>query len=117
VGAAEAGLWARMRAWFAANRGYVMTSAVTAGAVAVLILVFRPPTERVIEKQGPKEIVSVQAPSQDPVVPVANQPAAVEELSVTDGTGYILTIPGEGGENDTTVIWIEPEDSNVEGPI
>lgn len=114
--ASDGGAWAAVRRWLASNRGHLLTSAVTAGAVAVLILVFRPPTERVIEKPGAERIVHVPAASMDPVVPVSSEPAAVEELSVNDGTGYILTIPGDGSENDTTVIWIEP-DENVEGPL
>lgn len=114
---ASGGIFAAIRDWFEERRGYVLTGAVTAAAVAVLVLVLRPPTERIVERPGAERIVKVPVVQKNPIVPVKSEPAAVEELSVNEGTGYILTIPGDDGDNDTTVIWIDPDESKLEGPI
>ncbi len=114
---ASGGFIAGLVRWFEDRRGYVLTGAVTAAAVAVLVLVLRPPTERIVERPGKDRIVKVPVQQKNPIVPVKSEPAEVEELSVSEGTGYILTIPGDDGDNDTTVIWIDPDESKLEGPI
>lgn len=106
---AEVGILAALRRWFDSNRGHFVTGAVTAGAVAALILLLRSPNERVITK-------TVHVP---PVVELktASTPATVEYLDVADGSGTVLTIPGESDDDSTTVIWIDPNEDTVEGPI
>ncbi len=115
--AATGGIFAGIWRWFEDHRGHVMTGAVTAAAVAVLVLVLRPPTERIVERPGAERIVKVPVEPKSPIVPVKSEPAEVQELSVSEGDGYILTIPGDDGDNDTTVIWIDPDESKLEGPI
>jgi hypothetical protein len=44
-----------------------------------------------------------------------SSPPVVERLDVTGGSGTILTIPGDEGENPTTVIWVTRDD--MEGPL
>ena len=106
---AEGGVFAAIHRWLDRYRGHIMTGAVTAGAVAALILVLRPAEERVITR-------TVQAPARVEVMP-ASTPAEIEYLDVVDGTGTVLTLPGEGGDDSTTVLWIDPNDDSVEGPI
>jgi hypothetical protein len=102
--------------WLDRHRGSLISGALAAGAVAVLFLVLRP--ERVVERQGPERIVRVPAPVEAaPAAVPVGAPAEVEELTVVGGTGSILTIPGDAGENDTTVIWIEPDEDDMGGPI
>ena len=103
------GWWAALWSWLDDHRGHFMTGAVTAGAVAALILVFRPAQERVVTR-------TVQAPARVELSPVST-PAEVEYLDVEGGTGTVLTLPGEGDDDSTTVLWIDPNDDNVEGPI
>lgn len=110
---ADSGLWAAIGRWFDNYRGYFMTSAVTAGAVAAVILIFRQPEEKVVQR-------TVYQPAPAEVVPAAAaMPSApeVEELEVFGGSGAVLTLPGEEGEADTAVIWITPDEYEVEGPI
>jgi hypothetical protein len=112
--AASGGLLAAFGRWLDRHRTPMISSAVAAGAVAVLFLVLRP--QKVIEREGPERIVRVPA-AVDAVPASRGAPAQVEELTVVGGTGSILTIPGEAGENDTTVIWIEPDEDDMGGPI
>lgn len=119
------GLFAALKRWLTEQRGHLVTGTLAAGAAAAIMFFALPRggAEQGAEQAGPRNpIVAIPvnngaAPCVTaPSVPAVSQPAAVEELNVTDGTGYILTIPGEDGENDTTVIWIEPEDK-LESPI
>lgn len=110
----DGGLLASLWHWLDRHRAPVLSGALAAGAVAVLFLVMRP--TKVVETPGPERIVRVP-PAAGDSMPVVSEPAQVEELTVNNGTGYILTIPGDTGENDTTVIWIEPNDDKSGGPI
>jgi hypothetical protein len=54
-----------------------------------------------------------------PVI-LASQEPEVEELEVYDGSGVVMTVPGddeEGGESSSTVIWITSDADLVEDPI
>jgi hypothetical protein len=63
-----------------------------------------------------ERIVHVQPPAPPPPpATLTAEPPVVESLEVDQGAGTILTIPGEAGENPTTVIWVSRDD--VEGPI
>jgi len=97
--------------WFDEHRGNIITGAVTAGAVAAIFLVYRPTRETVVERV-------VHAPAPVEATPAAlGAPATVDYLNVVDGTGTVLTIPGEDDEDTTTVLWVEPDEDSVEGPI
>ena len=100
--AAPAGGWLRrVGRWFDRYRGHVITSAVSAGAVAALALVLRGgPDAQVGGGKGPVENM--------PVV----QPAEIESLDTPGGTGTVYNLEDEDGS--TTVIWVTPEDT-VEG--
>lgn len=117
------GLFDRFKRWLGEHRGYVFTSAVTAAAVALIMLALRP-TE---VKPGEPTIVKVPGPTQIVKVPVekivrvpvrggalpASGPAHVDSLDVSEGTsGAVLRIPGEEGET-TTVIWLSPEEDEL----
>ncbi len=107
------GLFARIGKWLDDHRGHVFTGAIAAAAAAVLVIALRPP-DTVVKR----EIVRVPVKS-DPTQPVQSfarsEPAVVETLDVSEGSGTILTIPGEEGENPTTVIWVSRDE--MEGPI
>jgi len=106
----EQGFFTRVGEWLDRYRSQVLTGAVCAGAAAALVIVLRPP-------QTVTRTEFVEVPVQvKPAGPIfASQPAVVEHLDVSDGSGTVLTIPGEEGENPTTVIWVTRDD--MEGPI
>jgi hypothetical protein len=115
--AADPGFWAKLSGWFDGYRGHLLTAAAAAGATALIVLAARPsgpavsPTEYV-HVPGPAQTSPVAMPN-DP--PLTAEPPVVERLDVAQGAGTILTIPGDDGENPTTVIWVTPDD--MEGPI
>jgi anti-sigma factor RsiW len=108
----EPGLWAAIARFFDRHRGHFVTGAVTAGAVAALVLILRPPPEQVVVER------IVTAPAR-PVeaVPARATPPEIESLEVNDGAGTVITLAGDGEESPVAVIWITPDESNVEGPI
>ncbi len=107
----EPGIFGAITRWLDAHRGNIITGAVTAGAVAAIFLVYRPTRETVVERT-----VQVAAPVE--ATPAAlGAPPTVEYLDVIDGTGTVLTIPGGDDDEGTTVLWIEPDEDTVEGPI
>lgn len=95
------GVWRRISRWFDRYRGYVLTGAVSAGAVAALALVLRGPSRT--SSLGDNPI---------PVMPVVHRPAEIEELDTPGGNGSVFNVQDEDGS--TTVIWVTPEDT-VEG--
>jgi len=112
---ARSGLWSRIAGWLDEHRGHFLTGALSAGAVAALILVLGPPGERVVvertaQRPPPIEIAPVPVPTA-PVV-LASSPPTVESLDVAGGTGTVFTVEDEDGA--VAVIWVTPEDT-VEG--
>jgi hypothetical protein len=101
-------------AWLVESRGPLVAGALAAAVTAVLFLAARP-FERTVERE-----VTVEAPARpltgSPAAMVS-QPPEVENIEVHDGSGMILTIPGEGDENPTAVIWIIPDEDTLEDPI
>ena len=92
------GPWGRVRDWFEAYRGHVLTGALAAAAGALLALAVHP--GRI-----------AASPSGSP------EAAVVESLEVSDGSGTILQIPsGDGDSPVTTVIWLTP-DTSEDAPI
>jgi hypothetical protein len=82
------------RGWLERYRGYVLTAAISAGAVAALAIMLRgAPTARTAAA----------------VVPAVSRPTEVEELDTPGGNGTVFHLADEDG--DTTVIWVTPTDS------
>lgn len=111
---AERGFFGAIAAWFDQHRGHFITGAVTAGAVAAVMLAMRPDpqvTERVVVREVPS------APAQLSTASVESTPPEVEHLEINDGSGTVLSLPGAEDESGATVIWLTPDETNVEGPI
>jgi hypothetical protein len=106
-------LMQRLVAWFEDYRAHVVPGAVTAAAVAVAMLLTRPDPQIKVVKV-PVEPVKAH----EPTMVLQPQPPEVESLEVYDGSGTILTLPGEDGEGATSVIWLAPEETEpTEGPL
>jgi len=119
--AQQDGMFARLKEWLGVNRGYVFTSAMTAAAVALVMFAIRPTEvkQKIVQVPGETKVVKVPVekivyvPKKTDQVTVVG-PAAVDSLDVTEGTtGAVLRIPGEDGENATTVIWLSPEEDPI----
>ena len=111
--AASRGAWAAITAWFDSYRGHVITGAISAGAVAALIMFLRPSHEVVRER-------TVMIPAPAPVLEIvpANLPSTppeVVELEVVNGSGTVFTMADEDGDGSAAVIWVTSDD--MEGPI
>lgn len=109
------GVWASIRRWFEDHRGHVLTGAVSAGAVAALMLAIGP-RDRIIERTTVKGggVVGGGTPAA-----LTSEPPEVEDLEVYEGSGTILTIEPDGDDDSAAaVIWLsEDEAENTEGPI
>ena len=113
--ATEALIQGARSSWFGGWQSHIVTGALVAAAVAILMIAQRPDTP------APQTTVVRQtvAPAVMPVV-LASQEPEVEELEVYDGSGVVMTIAGddeEGGESASTVIWISSDTEVVEDPI
>ena len=107
------GAWAGLRRWWAEYRAHFFTSAVTAGAVAALILVLRPASQRTIVRT-----VEVAPPPTTSTVPAVAEstPPAVDYLDVTDGSGTVMTLDRDDDDDSAaTVIWVTRD--KMEDPI
>ncbi len=83
------------RRWFERYRGYVITAAVSAGAVAALALILR-------GSNAPGTAAGA-------LVPAVHRPSEIEELDTPGGNGTVFNLADEDG--NTTVIWVTPNDS------
>ena len=110
--AAVAGRWAAIRGWFEDHRGHVLTGAISAGVACALIIAVGP-RQRVVEyvHDTPPVVVTHVVPR--------SQPPEVEDLEVYEGSGTILTIAPEAGDDSAAaVIWVSSDqDKNREGPL
>ena len=99
------GLWSRVSGWIDRYRGYVITGAVSAGAVAALALVLRPsaPDAGVRTHGGGAILVRDVALRATP---------EIDSLDTPGGSSTVINLDDEDGH--TTVIWVTPEDT-VEG--
>jgi anti-sigma factor RsiW len=108
--APKRGLWASFAAWLDGYRGHVITGAISAGAVAMLILFLRPPHEVVRERT-----VAMPTPAPTPLdVMPANLPSTppeVVELDVASGSGTVFTMADEDGEGGAVVLWVTSEET------
>jgi anti-sigma factor RsiW len=99
------GVLARIGRFFDRSRGYIVTSVVSAGAVAAIALVIRGRGDDVAAGGGGHGAIPV-------TTVVGHRPPEVESLDTPEGSGTVFTIEDEDG--DAAVIWVEPEDE-VEG--
>lgn len=101
--------------WIGGWQSHILTGAIVAVAVAVVMFASRPDTST-------EQATVARQPSQRVAAPLAlaSQAPEVEELEVYEGSGVVMTIPGDnevGGESASTVIWISSDTDVVEDPI
>jgi len=105
-------LWSRVREFFSGSLGgHFVTGAVAAAVVALVMSGGSDGGDTTTVKIRDRGVTQAA-----PVVDLESQPPEVENLEVYDGSGMILTIPGDDDDSSTAVIWIT-EDHTVEGPI
>lgn len=102
------GFWRAIGRWFERYRSYVLTSAVSAGAVAALTLVLRP-----ADPEAPNGAVAGRGKAgTGAMAPTfVSAPPEIESLDVPNGSGTVLTMEDEDG--GTAIVWVTPDD--VEG--
>jgi hypothetical protein len=120
--AASVGFFTRVVRFFDLHRGHVLTGLVSAGAVAGLMLFLRPPGHIVERVNGtaptPPQVAVVHEDKEPAQTLVSSGPPEVEDLEVHDGSGMVLTLPSDDGDDSAaTVIWISADESSVEGPL
>ncbi|HEY3804063.1 MAG TPA: hypothetical protein VGL61_15710 [Kofleriaceae bacterium] len=81
--------------WFDRYRGYMITAAISAGAVAALAIVLR-------QSSAPP------AGAAGALAPVVHRPSEIESLDTPGGNGTVFNVADEDG--NTTVIWVTPTD-------
>ncbi|MBL4636715.1 MAG: hypothetical protein JKY56_22890 [Kofleriaceae bacterium] len=99
--------------WFGGWQSHIMTGAIVAAAVAVLMVATR--SDKVEQATAARRIT---APANQPItMPVVLKPQApeIEKLEVYNGSGTIMMV---GGPDDSSaVIWITNDTDVVEDPI
>jgi hypothetical protein len=86
--------------WFERYRGYVLTAAISAGAVAAVAVMLRGTPAQTTNAAGS-------------LGPIAHRPSEIEELDTPNGNGTVFNLADEDGS--TTVIWVTPNDT-VDAP-
>jgi hypothetical protein len=112
--AQPAGFGEMLQRWFGGWRGNVVSGLVAGAAVVALVVATRP-FERVVERQVAVEPVE-RGPVQVMPAALQSQPPEIEDLEIFDGSGIVLTVPGEDEDSPSAVIWISNDDK-IEGPI
>jgi hypothetical protein len=105
----------RFAAGWAAGRQHRLRL-VAAAAVTALMVAVRPFERVVVEREVAPTVARKHEPIQVMPAALESQPPEVENLEVYDGSGMVLTVPGDDGDDATAVIWISSEDTR-EGPI
>ena len=82
--------------WFERYRGYVLTAAISAGAVAAIAVMLR---------GTPAQTQGVAGS----LAPAVHRPSEIEELDTPGGNGTVFNLADEDG--NTTVIWVTPNDT------
>jgi hypothetical protein len=85
-----------LRSMIERYRGYVLTAAISAGAVAAVAVMLRGTPAQNQTAAGA-------------LVPVVHRPSEIEELDTPGGNGTVFNLADEDG--NTTVIWVTPDDS------
>lgn len=96
------GFWHSVGSFFDRYRAHILVGAVSAGAVAALALLLRPPRDGV--RNTGRDPIDARA--------VSHRPAEIDDLDTPGGVGTVFNLYDEDGT--TTVIWVTPEDT-VEG--
>ncbi len=100
--------------WFGGWQSHIMTGAIVAAAVAVLMVATR--SDQAQETATARTTISTPA-NQPITMPVVLKPQApeIEKLEVYDGSGTIMMV---GGPDDSSaVVWISNDTDVVEDPI
>ncbi len=108
--------------WFGGWQSHVMIGALAAAAALLVVWTQRSDTPvPVVAETTNRGQDRTTGPVQPTIVPVAlrSQEPEVEALEVYDGSGVIMTVPGdaESDEAATAVIWISSDTDVVEDPI
>lgn len=98
--------------WFGGWQSHIMTGAIVAAAVAVLMVASRSDK---VEQTASTHVISPQPPTTIPVV-LKPGPPVVEQLEVYEGSGTIMMVAGES-DDSSAVIWISNDTDLVEDPI
>jgi anti-sigma factor RsiW len=98
----EQGVWSAIGRWFERYRSYVLTSALSAGAVAALALLLRPATPDDLSAGNGKAGTGPLTPT------FVSSPPEIESLDVPNGTGTVLTMEDDDG--GTAIVWVTPDD-------
>ena len=119
--ATSAGFWQGVVAWFEEYRSYMVTGVVSAAATSIILLAITRDSGKPAVGSGNSDVASQQkaAPTKPVMLHLTSQPVEVESLEVYEGSGPIITLPGDDGQESTSVIWLSPEDvEEIEkGPI
>ena len=107
--------------WFGGWQSHVMIGAFAAAAALLIMYTQRAdaPAPAVADKSNSGQNVGIgPMPTIVPVVLRFQEPE-VEALEVYDGSGVIMTVPGDADSDEaaTTVIWISSDTDVVEDPI
>ncbi|MEZ4360312.1 MAG: hypothetical protein R3B48_09035 [Kofleriaceae bacterium] len=93
----EGGLWRALSGWIERYRGHLLSGALSAGVVAILLRPAAPGSEdRHVEGTTAVPATFVSAPPE------------IESLDVPNGTGSVLTIEDEDGA--AAIVWVTPDD-------
>ena len=82
--------------WFERYRGYVLTAAISAGAVAAIAVMLRGSPSQTQGAAGS-------------LAPVVHPPSEIEQLDTPNGNSTVFNLNDEDG--NTTVIWVTPNDN------
>ncbi len=99
--------------WFGGWQSHLITGAIVAAAVAVLMIATRPQTAPP-QTQAARQVV---APPTTIPVALKSQAPEVEELEVYEGNGTIMMVGDESDGDSSAVIWISSDTDLIEDPI
>ncbi len=99
--------------WFGGWQSHLITGAIVAAAVAVLMIATRPQTATP-QTQAARQVV---APPTTIPVALKSQAPEVEELEVYEGNGTIMMVGDESDGDSSAVIWISSDTDLIEDPI
>jgi len=101
----DKGLWHSIKEFFSIHRGHFATGAMVGAAAVILTLSF--------SGSENKEASPINGQAQRPIaVPI--MPASIRHVDVPSGTPNIIKLPGETGEDSTTLIWVEHDPEQVD---
>lgn len=137
------GIWSAINRWLEGYRGHILTGAAAVAAAALLVMALRSESKVVIQPpsagngdgsgselvqvndKGQKSSPPGKMPGQTPgetnpaqTMPAAIEPPEINSLDFADGSGYVIQLPSEGEDDvDATVIFVDMDMNDVEGPL